>query len=73
MSKKKLITSYVSVFEGNLDKLRKKIKKELDKPRKDRNRSALKDMLKEANSLKKTIKECKEHSTKKCPHCGEKL
>lgn len=53
--------------------LKTRIDSELKKPKSDRKKSFLKSLLKEAKSLRRTIKEIKRDHSKKCPHCGKDL
>lgn len=70
MSDNQTITGFISIFEAKINKQKERIKEELDKPKKERNRHALKVLLKETNELKKRIKKAKKQSSTKCPHCG---
>ena len=64
----------IPVFEEKLKKLIKKIEKEYDLPKAERNKDFMKRMAREAKSLKKMLKECqKEMGGNCCPHCGEKI
>lgn len=69
------ITTYFTVFEQRLKKLRSSIKEEINKPKRDRNKRTLKGWLREANDLKRTLRNIKPAETeiKFCPHCHEKL
>ena len=71
--KKDYITGFISIFEKKLEKQKERIKAELDKPKKERNRDVLKSMLKETKTLQKRLREVKEHTAQRCPHCGEVL
>ena len=73
--KKNRITAFLGVFEGKLDKLRKQIKKELDKPKKERNKHFLKKVLGEAKEIRALVSEMKDENTieVKCPHCDKKF
>lgn len=73
MSEKVLITGFMGVFQQKLDKLIKRIEKEYEKPKKERNKDSLKSMAKEAKNLRKLIKKCREQEGFKstcCPKCG---
>lgn len=64
-------TGFIPLFEEKLKKLLKKIEKEYEKPKAERNKSSLKGFAKEAKSLRKLINECREEmGTKCCPNCG---
>lgn len=67
-------TGMIPVFEEKLKKLIKKIEKEYELPKAERNKDFMKRMAKEAKSLKKMLKECQEEMGGNCcPHCGEKI
>lgn len=66
------VQGFIGVFEHKLEKMKKRIKEELAKPKKERSKDVLKRIVKEANGLKKVIKKYKKVS-KKCPHCGEEI
>lgn len=69
------ITTYLTVFEQRLKKLKSDIKEEIAKPKKERRKSTLKHWLREARELQHTIKDIapEAEAIKRCPHCGEKL
>jgi hypothetical protein len=71
--KKKSVPNYLVVFESRLNDLKKRIQREIDKPKKDRERHHLKRMVHEANSLKKAVREAREEHAMKCPHCGKRI
>lgn len=66
-----ILTTYLSVFEGRLNKIKGDIKKEISKPKKDRSKIFLKDLLLESKKLKKLVKEMKQKTDNVCPKCGE--
>jgi len=66
----KPLTTYLSVFEGRLHKIKDDIKKEISKPKKERSKHFLKDLLCESKKLKKLVRDMKTESQKQCPHCG---
>ena len=67
----KLNTGFLEVFEHKLKKLITRIENELQKPKKDRNKSFLKKSLKEAKTLKKLVNECRKQKGEICcPKCG---
>jgi hypothetical protein len=72
MSKKSL-PHYIEVFEKRINKQKERIKNELEKDKKHRDRNLLKYLLGEIKSIRKTIKAVKEEHAKRCPHCGHKL
>jgi len=67
------ITGFIEIFEGRLNKMKLHLKEELGKAKHDRNRKWIKIQLADARKLNKTLKEMRNASAKKCPHCGEKL
>jgi hypothetical protein len=67
------ITGFIEIFEGRLNKMKLHLKTELSKDKHDRNRKWIKIQLADARKLNKTLKEMRNASAKKCPHCGEKL
>lgn len=69
-----LNTGMIPVFEDKLKKLIKKIEKEYEKPKAERNKDMLKMVAKEAKGLRKMLKKCHEEMGGNCcPHCGEAL
>ena len=74
MSDKPLNTGFLEVFEQKLKRLIKKIETELEKPKKDRNKSFLKNTVREAKTLKDLVKECrKQKGVGCCPKCGHEM
>ena len=67
------ITGFIEIFEGRLNKMKIHLKEELSKAKHERNRKMIKSQLSDARKLNKTLKEMRNASAKKCPHCGEKL
>lgn len=71
MSDRPLNTGFLEVFEHKLKRLIKKIEEELQKPKKERNKSFLKNTVSEAKTLKSLVKECrKQKGVFCCPNCG---
>ena len=72
MSKKRLNTGFLPVFEQKLDKLISKIKEEYQKPKAERNKSNLKQLAQEAKKLRKLVKELQDEVGNEvcCPNCG---
>ena len=67
-------TGFIPVFEEKFKKLLKKIEKEYEKPKADRNKNFLKDTSQEAKKLRKMLKECREEmGTQCCPNCGHEI
>lgn len=73
MKEQKYLPNFLTVFDQKLNNLRKLIKKELDKPKKERKKADLKRLLKQAKELKVAIHTAKKATAQKCPHCGEVL
>ena len=67
------ITGFIEIFEGRLQKMKLHLKEELSKAKHDRDKQAIKRIVVDARKLNRTLKEMRNASTKKCPHCGEKL
>lgn len=69
----KYLPNFISMFEQKLNDMRKKIDKELKKPKKERDVDVLKSLVKQANELKKRVRVAKKETATKCPHCGKEL
>ena len=67
------ITGFIEIFEGRLTKMKLHLKEELSKAKHERDKKAIRRIVQDARKLNKTLKEMRNVSTKKCPHCGEKL
>ena len=67
------ITGFIEIFEGRLQKMKLHLKEELSKAKHDRDRKAIRRITADARKLNRTLKEMRNASAKKCPHCGEKL
>ena len=67
------ITGFIEIFEGRLNKMKLHLKEELTKAKQERNRKLIKSQLSEARKLNRTLKDMRHVTTKRCPHCGEKL
>ena len=70
---KQLITGFMTVFQGKLDRLIKRIQDEYKKPKSERNKDSLKSLAREAKDLRKLIKKCREQEGIRstcCPKCG---
>jgi len=70
---KQLITGFITVFQGKLDKLIKRIQDEYKKPKSERNKNNLKSLAREAKDLRKLIKKAREQQGVQsacCPKCG---
>jgi hypothetical protein len=67
------ITGFIEIFEGRLNKMKLHLKEELGKAKHDRDRRAIRRITADARKLKLTLKEMRNASAKKCPHCGERL
>lgn len=67
-------TGMVPVFEDKFKKLLKKIEREYEKPKAERNKDFMKIAAQEAKGLRKLLKECrKEMGTQCCPNCGHEI
>ena len=67
------ITGFIEIFEGRLNKMKLHLKEELSKARHERDKQAIKRIVVDARKLNKTLKEMRNATAKKCPHCGERL
>jgi len=70
---KRTIPNYLQVFERKLDDLKKRIRQETDKPKKERSKHKLKGFLAEAKRIKKAIREVREDHKARCPHCHKEI
>ena len=73
MSESTGITGFIEIFEGRLQKMKLHLKAELIKAKHERDRKLIKSQLAEARKLNRTLKDMRHVTTKRCPHCGEKL
>jgi hypothetical protein len=73
MSETTGITGFIEIFEGRLAKMRLHLKEELSKAKHERDRKNMRRLLSDARKLNRTLKEMRNASAKKCPHCGERL
>jgi hypothetical protein len=73
MSSNTGITGFIEIFEGRLAKMKLHLKEELSKAKHERDKAAIKRIVVDARKLNKTLKEMRNASAKKCPHCGERL
>jgi hypothetical protein len=73
MSESTGITGFIEIFEGRLTKMKLHLKEELSKAKHERDKQAIKRIVVDARKLNKTLKEMRNATSKKCPHCGEKL
>jgi hypothetical protein len=67
------ITGFIEIFEGRLNKMKLHLKAELSKAKHERDRKMIKNHLSDARKLNKTLKDMRHVTSKRCPHCGEKL
>lgn len=67
------ITGFIEIFEGRLTKMKLHLKEELSKAKHERDKQAIRRIVVDARKLNKTLKEMRNATAKKCPHCGEKL
>ena len=63
------IKSFLPVFQGRVDKLKKSLKEELSLAKSERRKDVIKSQIKEAKKLQKAIKEAAGDADT-CPHCG---
>ena len=69
-----VITAFYGVFEEKLQKMKRDIKEELDRPVSKRRKAWLKAQLKEAKSMRDHLKMMKKDMrTEVCPHCGKSI
>ena len=73
MSESTGITGFIEIFEGRLAKMKLHLKEELAKSKSDRDRKNMRRLTADARKLNRTLKEMRNATAKKCPHCGEKL
>lgn len=73
MSESTGITGFIEIFEGRLAKMKLHLKEELSKAKSERDKKAIRRIVYDARKLNKTLKEMRNASAKRCPHCGEKL
>lgn len=66
------ISAYLPVFNEKLQRIKKVIKSELDKPKKDRSKNQLRKLLAEAKKLQNIVNQFGTKSST-CPHCGGAL
>jgi hypothetical protein len=67
------ITGFIEIFEGRLNKMKLHLKEELSKAKNQRDKQAIRRIVADARKLNKTLKEMRNATAKRCPHCGEKL
>jgi len=70
---KKPLATFLGVFEQKLDKLKRGIKNEIEKPKRDRSKAALKDLVHQAKEMRDHVKAIKRANESFCPHCGAEL
>jgi wobble nucleotide-excising tRNase len=69
----KTLSGFLDIFEGRLNKLRQKLKQELEKTKSERCRTTIKTALRDARKLKKVVQQGREENKQICPHCGGKI
>ena len=67
------ITGFIEIFDGRLNKMKLHLKEELGKAKHDRDRKSIRRLTADARKLNKTLKEMRNTTARRCPHCGEKL
>lgn len=74
MAKRK-ITAFLGVFEQKLEQHRRKLRKELDKPKSERSKKVLKDSIAEAKKLRNMVREMKAEVAVQvqCPKCNHEF
>ena len=73
MSESTGMTGFIEIFEGRLQKMKLHLKEELSKAKHERDKNAIRRIVADAKKLNKTLKEMRNATAKRCPHCGEKL
>jgi hypothetical protein len=73
MSESTGITGFIEIFEGRLNKMKLHLKEELGKAKHERDRKNMRRLLSDARKLNRTLKEMRNATAKRCPHCGERL
>ena len=68
-----MITSFIPILEDKLTKIKNTLKNELQLAKSDRRKDVMKQLVKDAKSLQKTIKDAKKYNAKICPHCGGEI
>lgn len=68
----KMITAFLPVFQEKVDKMKKRLKNELEKAKSERQKETIQGLIKEIKRLQKTIKSASSEENR-CPHCGETL
>ena len=66
-------TGFIEIFEGRLHKMKLRLKEELSKAKSLRDKKAIRRIVSDARKLNKTLKQVRNTSVNKCPHCGEQL
>jgi rubrerythrin len=62
---------FLKIFEERFEKIKSKIKDELKKDKKHRDRDFLKRLLHDTKTSRKMLKEAKKHLLVTCPHCNK--
>ena len=73
MSSSTGITGFIEIFEGRLDKMKARLKEELSKAKHERDRKSIRRSVADARKLNRTLKDMRNSSAERCPHCNEKL
>jgi hypothetical protein len=73
MEKNKSIPNYLNIFEKRILDQVDRIKEELKKPKKSRNKKLLRMLLHDIKKVKKAVEVAKEDHAVKCPHCHKRL
>ena len=73
MSSSNNITGFIEIFEGRLDKMKARLKEELNKAKHERDRKSIRRSVADARKLNRTLKDMRNSNAERCPHCNEKL
>lgn len=63
------VEAFIPVFDDKLKRIKKRLNSLLNKPKKERDKKAIKALVKEAKELRETLKQVAKFK-KKCPNCG---
>ena len=62
------MTGFLPIFEDKLERIKKNLKKELERAKSDRRKDFIKKELKEAKELRNLLRKAVKKAV--CPHCG---
>jgi len=66
------IDAFIPIFDDKLKRHKNRLKELLAKPKKERDRKAIKALIKECKSLRDVVKKARKIK-KTCPNCGHEL